>query len=229
MREEAKGFKKQSRISVLTLPQERVRLILKLSMSFLCAYGFSVCIFCFRRYKTISANNNKDMLINEEIKIPEVRVIGMNNEQVGILKIEDARTYAYNNGVDLVLIAPSATPPVCRAIDYGKFCFERDKREKEAKKKQVIVKVKEVQLSCRIEQHDFDTRVNHAKRFLGEGNKVKAVVRFKGREMAHQDLGREVIEKFQAACQSFGVAEKKPILEGRFMSIVLSPVKPDKK
>ncbi len=169
------------------------------------------------------------MLINEEIKAPEVRVIGPNNEQVGILKIDEARTYAYNNSVDLVLIAPTATPPVCRAIDYGKFCFERDKREKEAKKKQVIVKVKEVQLSCRIEQHDFETRVNHAKRFLGEGNKVKAVVRFKGREMAHQDLGREVIEKFQAACAGFGVAEKKPILEGRFMSIILSPVKPDKK
>ena len=169
------------------------------------------------------------MLINEDIKAPEVRVIGPNNEQVGILKIDDARTYAYNNGVDLVLIAPTATPPVCRAIDYGKFCFERDKREKEAKKKQVIVKVKEVQLSCRIEQHDFETRVNHAKRFLGEGNKVKAVVRFKGREMAHQDLGREVIEKFQAACEGCGVAEKKPILEGRFMSIILSPVKPEKK
>ncbi len=169
------------------------------------------------------------MLINEDIKAPEVRVIGPNNEQVGILKIDDARTYAYNNNVDLVLIAPGATPPVCRAIDYGKFCFERDKREKEAKKKQVIVKVKEVQLSCRIEQHDFETRVNHAKRFLGEGNKVKAVVRFKGREMAHQDLGREVIAKFEEACQGFGTAEKKPILEGRFMSIILSPVKPDKK
>ena len=129
----------------------------------------------------------------------------------------------------MYLIAPTATPPVCRAIDYGKFCFERDKREKEAKKKQVIVKVKEVQLSCRIEQHDFETRVNHAKRFLGEGNKVKAVVRFKGREMAHQDLGREVIAKFEEACQGFGIAEKKPILEGRFMSIILSPVKPEKK
>ena len=189
---------------------------------------FSVCIFCFRRYKTISTNN-KDLPINEEIKVPEVRVIGSNNEQLGIMKIDDAKTYAYNNGVDLVLIVPNATPPVCRAIDYGKFCFERDKREKEAKKKQVIVKVKEVQLSCRIEKHDFDTRVNHAKKFLAEGNKVKAVVRFKGREMSHMELGREVIEKFQAACEGSGVAEKKPILEGRFMSVILSPVKPDKK
>jgi len=145
------------------------------------------------------------------------------------MKIADARAYAENNGVDLVLIVPNATPPVCRAIDYGKFCFERDKREKEAKKKQVIVKVKEVQLSCRIEQHDFDTRVNQAKRFLGEGNKVKAVVRFKGREMSHMELGRDVIAKFQAALSEVGTAEKKPSLDGRFMSIVISPAKNEKK
>ena len=190
---------------------------------------FLYAFFVFRRYKTISANNNKDMLINEEIKATEVRVIGPTNEQVGIMKIDDARNYAYSNGVDLVLIVPNATPPVCRAIDYGKFCFERDKREKEAKKKQVIVKVKEVQLSCRIEQHDFDTRVNHAKKFLAEGNKVKAVVRFRGREMSHMELGREVIAKFEAALEGVGTAEKKPVLEGKFMSIILSPVKPDKK
>ncbi len=195
------------------------------------AYGtmLSVCIFIFWRYEAIKPNSSKDMLINEDIKAPEVRVIGPDNEQLGIMKIDDARTYAYNNGVDLVLIVANATPPVCRAIDYGKFCFERDKREKEAKKKQVIVKVKEVQLSCRIEQHDFDTRVNHAKKFLAEGNKVKAVVRFKGREMSHMDLGREVIAKFEEACRDAGVAEKKPVLEGRFMSIILSPVKQDKK
>ena len=189
---------------------------------------FSVCIFCFRRYKTISTNN-KDLPINEEIRVPEVRVIGSNNEQLGVMKIEDARTYAENNGVDLVLIAPTANPPVCRAIDYGKFCFERGKREKEAKKKQVVVKVKEIQLSCRIEQHDFDTRVNQAKKFLADGNKVKAVVRFKGREMSHMDLGREVIERFEEACRGVGAAEKKPILEGRYMSITLSPVKQEKK
>ncbi len=189
----------------------------------------SVCIFCFRRYKVIKPNSQKDNLINEEIKATEVRLNGIAGEPLGVMPIEDARAYAYNNGVDLVLIAPNATPPVCRAIDYGKFCFERDKREKEAKKKQVIVKVKEIQLSCRIEQHDFDTRVNHAKKFLAEGNKVKAVVRFKGREMSHMELGREVITKFEEACRDAGVAEKKPILEGRFMSIILSPIKPDKK
>ena len=181
------------------------------------------------RYKAISTNNTKDLPINEEIRFPEVRLIGANNEQLGVMKIEDARTYANNNNVDLVLIAPTAQPPVCRAIDYGKFCFERDKREKEAKKKQVIVKVKEVQLSCRIEQHDFETRLNHAKKFLGEGNKVKAVVRFKGREMAHIDQGREVLLKFGEALSGIGAAEKKPALEGRYMSIIFSPVKQDKK
>ena len=189
---------------------------------FFCTY------FLFWRYKTISTNN-KDLPINEDIKVPEVRLIGSNNEQLGVMKIEEARAYAESNNVDLVLIAPTATPPVCRAIDYGKFCFERDKREKEAKKKQVIVKVKEIQLSCRIEKHDFDTRVNQAKKFLADGDKVKAVVRFKGREMTHTELGREVILKFQEALAGVGSAEKKPVLEGRYMSIVLSPVKQDKK
>ena len=188
-------------------------------------YVFFIFIW---RYKAISTNN-KDLPINEEIKVPEVRLIGSNNEQLGVMKIDEARAYAESNNVDLVLIAPTATPPVCRAIDYGKFCFERDKREKEAKKKQVIVKVKEIQLSCRIEKHDFDTRVNQAKKFLADGDKVKAVVRFKGREMAHTDLGREVILKFQEALAGVGTAEKKPVLEGRYMSIILSPVKQDKK
>ena len=194
----------------------------------MCVRSFSVRIFLLWRYTVISTNN-KDLPINEEIKVPEVRLIGSNNEQLGVMSIEQARAYADDNGVDLVLIAPTANPPVCRAIDYGKFCFERDKREKEAKKKQVIVKVKEVQLSCRIEQHDFDTRVNQAKRFLAEGNKVKAVVRFRGREMTHTELGRDVILKFQEALAGVGNSEKKPVLDGRYMSIILSPVKQEKK
>ena len=172
--------------------------------------------------------STKELLINEEIRVKEVRVIGVNQEQLGIMTAEKAREYAYSNDVDLVLIAPNAEPPVCRAMDYGKYCFERDKREKEAKKKQQIVKVKEIQLSCRIDTHDFETRVNQAKKFLAGGDKVKAVIRFKGREMAHQDIGREVIEKFRTACQDVGASDKGPILDGRFMSIMLSPVKPGK-
>ncbi len=190
---------------------------------------FLYAFLFFRRYKAISTKDEKNLPINEEIGYPEVRVIGPENEQMGVMKTADALAYAENVGVDLVLIAPNAAPPVCRVIDYGKFCFERDKREKEAKKKQVIVKVKEIQLSCRIEQHDLDTRVNHARKFLAEGNKVKAVVRFRGREMAHMDLGREVIAKFAESLQGAGVAEKKPVLDGRFMSIIIAPVKPEKK
>ena len=192
-----------------------------------CVRNFCMHFLFFRRYMAISTKDEKN-LVNDEIRFPEVRVLGAEGE-IGIMKIADALNYVENVGVDLVLIAPNATPPVCRAIDYGKFCFERDKREKEAKKKQVIVKVKEVQLSCRIEQHDLDTRVNQAKKFLGEGNKVKAVVRFRGREMSHMELGREVIAKFEDALKGVGVAEKKPVLDGRFMSIVLAPVKPEKK
>ena len=132
---------------------------------------------------------------------------------------------AYDQGYDLVLMAPQAQPPVCRIMDYGKFRFERDNKEKEAKKKQQTVELKEIQLSCRIDTHDFETRVNHARKFLAGGDKVKAVIRFKGREMTRTEFGREVIEKFQDACSDLGVAEKGAILEGRFLSVLLVPVK----
>ena len=141
------------------------------------------------------------------------------------MDLNRAKEYAYGQDLDLVLMAPTVTPPVCRAMDYGKFCFERDKREKEARKKQQIVKVKEVQLSCRIDTHDFDTRVNQAKKFLAGGDKVRAIVRFRGREMAHMDLGQNILARFQEALAGVGNAEKGPITEGRFMSIILAPVK----
>ena len=110
-------------------------------------------------------------------------------------------------------------------MDYGKFCFERDKRAKEAKKKQQVVELKEIQLSCRIDTHDFETKVKHALRFLGDGNKVRVVMKFKGREMSHMNIGKEVLEKFEAACSEAGTVDKKPVLDGRFMSMVISPVK----
>ncbi len=179
----------------------------------------------FWRCKTISTKDSKDLLINDEIKCKEVRVIGAEGEQLGVMELNRAKEYAYGRDLDLVLIAPTATPPVCRTMDYGKYCFERDKKAKEARKKQQIVKVKEVQLSCRIDTHDFETRVNHARKFLSGGDKVRAVVRFKGREMAHKDLGRDVLLKFQEACDGYGATDKPPVEEGRFMSIVLSPVK----
>ena len=136
-----------------------------------------------------------------------------------------ALEYAYGRGLDLVLMAPNAEPPVCRAMDYGKFRFERDKKEKEARRNQQIVKVKEVQLSCRIDTHDFETRVNQARKFLQGGDKVKAVIRFKGREMAHMNLGQDILMRFKDACEGVGSTEKAPIVEGRFMSIIINPVK----
>ena len=132
---------------------------------------------------------------------------------------------AYEQGMDLVMMASQATPPVCKIMDYGKFRFEREKREKEAKKKQQIIELKEIQLSCRIDTHDFETKVKHAQRFLTAGNKVRVVMKFKGREMSHMNIGREVLERFEAACAELGTVDKKPVLEGRFLSMVVSPVK----
>lgn len=152
-------------------------------------------------------------------------MVGPEGEQLGIMATAAALEYAYGRGLDLVLMAPNAEPPVCRAMDYGKFRFERDKKEKEARRNQQVVKVKEVQLSCRIDTHDFDTRVNQARKFLQGGDKVKAVIRFKGREMAHLDMGRSVIDRFIEACHDVGTNEKPPVQEGRFLSVVLSPVK----
>ena len=172
--------------------------------------------------------STKELQINDEIHIPEVRVVGPEGEQLGIMKLEDAKKYAYGHGVDLVLIAPNAEPPVCRAMDYGKYRFERLKKEKEAKKKQQVIKIKEVQLSCRIDKHDFDTRVRAATKVLQGGDKVKVVIRFKGREMSHMDIGKDVMDQFEAACAEFGTAEKKAIVEGRNMTLMLAPVRPGK-
>lgn len=141
------------------------------------------------------------------------------------MNIADAQKLALDKGLDLVLIAPQATPPVCRIMDYGKFRYERDKRDKEAKKKQTTVEVKEVQLSIRIEIHDFNTKVNNAIRFLSAGNKVRVILRFRGREMAHQDLGRETLQKFENACLEYGTVDKRPTFEGRMMTMFISPLK----
>ena len=132
---------------------------------------------------------------------------------------------AEENELDLVKIAPGSNPPVCKIMDYGKFCFERDKREKEARKKQTTVELKEIQLSCRIDTHDFETKVRHAQRFLGDGNKVRVVMKFKGREMSHTEIGREVLGRFQAACADCGTVDKAPVQDGRFLSMIISPVK----
>ena len=152
-------------------------------------------------------------------------MIGTDGEALGIMSSAKALEMAYDRGLDLVMMASQATPPVCKIMDYGKFRFERDKREKEAKKKQQTIELKEIQLSCRIDTHDFETKANHARRFLSDGNKVRVVMKFKGREMSHMNIGKEILEKFEEACSELGTVDKKPVLDGRFMSMVISPVK----
>ena len=146
-------------------------------------------------------------------------------EQLGIMDLDSAKKYAYDRDLDIVLIAPQAKPPVCRAMDYGKFRYEQDKKEREAKKKQQIVELKEVQLSCRIDKHDFDTKAGRAKKFLDSGNKVRVSLRFKGREIAHPEIGEEMLERFAEAVSESGSVEKKPKLEGRQMIMFIAPLK----
>ena len=164
-------------------------------------------------------------MINEEIKVKEVRVVGVEGEAIGIMSSDDALKLAYDKGYDLVLMAPQAQPPVCRIMDYGKYRFERDKKEKEAKKKQQVIELKEIQLSCRIDTHDFETKARHAQKFLESGNKVRVVMRFKGREMSHMAIGQEIMKKFEESCAPFGSVDKAPVLDGRLLSMVISPLK----
>lgn len=132
---------------------------------------------------------------------------------------------AYERNLDLVLMSAQAEPPVCKIMDYGKFRFERDKKEKEAKKKQKTIEIKEIQLTCLIDTNDFNTKVNHARRFLSDGNRVKVMVKFRGRQMAHQDTGHQLLERFVAACEDLGTPEKSAVLEGRNMIMFIAPVK----
>jgi translation initiation factor IF-3 len=161
--------------------------------------------------------------INEEITDKEVRVISESGEQLGIMPPKEALRLAEERALDLVKIAPQANPPVCKIMDYGKYRFEQTKREKEARKKQKTVDIKEVRLSLKIDTHDFETKVGHAKRFLTAGDKVKVSIRFRGRELAHPQIGLDNMERFAAACEEFGTVEKAAKLEGRQMLMFLAP------
>ncbi len=159
----------------------------------------------------------KELSINEEIRAKEIRVIDDSGEQLGVMSVSSALEIAYDKGLDLVEISPNSTPPVCRILDYGKYKFDREKKEKEQRKKQQTIDIKEIQLSCRIDTHDFETKLKHARRFLDDGAKVKVCIKFKGREMSHTSIGLEVITKFGDALTDIGVIEKKPVLDGRQM------------
>ena len=161
--------------------------------------------------------------LNEEITDKEIRLIGENGEQLGIVSGEEALRTAEEQGLDLVKISPQATPPVCKLMNYGKYKFEQSKREKEARKNQHVVEIKEIRMSPGIDVGDFNTKLKNAQKFIADGNRVKVSVRFRGREMAHTDIGRDLLNQFAEQCAEVANMDKTPKLEGRMMSIFLSP------
>ena len=171
----------------------------------------------------MSAIAAQEPRLNEEIRTRECRLIGYDGSQMGIFNTREAMRIAEEAGLDLVEIAPNAEPPVCRIMDYGKFRFEQLKKEKEAKKNQKVVEIKEIRMSPSIDTNDFNTKVKSAVKFLNDGNRVKVTVRFRGREMAHTSLGQELLAKFGADCSEIATIAKDAKLEGRNMSMFLSP------
>ena len=167
--------------------------------------------------------SSKELQINEQIRDKEIRVIDSDGSQLGIMPSKKAMELAEQKNLDLVKIAPQATPPVCKIIDYGKYRFEQSKREKEQRKNQRVVEIKEVRLSLNIDTHDFETKKNHAMRFISEGNKVKASIRFRGREMGHPELGQDIMRRFAEAMAEVANVERQPKLEGRTMMMFLAP------
>ena len=164
-----------------------------------------------------------DHQLNEEIRDKEIRVIGADGTQLGIMSAATALNLAAEQELDLVKIAPNSTPPVCKIMDYGKFRFEQLKKEKEARKNQRIVEIKEVRMSPNIDTNDFNTKVKSAQKFLKDGDRVKVTVRFRGREMAHTSIGHDLLVKFGSECSEVANVDKPPKLDGRHMSMFLSP------
>ncbi|MEA4953947.1 MAG: translation initiation factor IF-3 [Pseudoflavonifractor sp.] len=177
---------------------------------------------CVLNGGAFTISSNKGHQINEEIRDKEVRLVSADGEQLGILSAREALEKAEEAGMDLVKISPNAVPPVCKLMDYGKFKFEQTKREKEAKKNQHVVEIKEVRMSPSIDVNDFNVKLRNAQKFLSEGDRVKVTVRFRGREMAHTEIGRDLLLKFVEQCAEVANMDKEPKLDGRHMSIFLS-------
>ena len=174
-------------------------------------------------YLEVLTISKLDHQLNEEIQDKEVRLIGEDGSQLGIVSAQQANEMAEEQGLDLVKISPNAVPPVCKIMDYSKFCFDQKKREKEAKKNQKVVEIKEIRMSPSIDTNDFNTKAKNAQKFLKEGNRVKVSVRFRGREMAHTNIGEKLLMDFAEACAEVSTMEKNPKLDGRFMAMFLAP------
>ena len=162
-------------------------------------------------------------MINEEIRDREVRVVDQNGEQLGVMSSREALALAEERQLDLVKIAPQARPPVCKLMDYGKYRFEQSKKEREFRKNQKVITVKEVRLSATIEDHDVDVKYKNAVKFLKDGNKVKVTIRFRGRQITHSEIGRQIMTEFAERIKEYGTVDKAPQIEGRNMSMFISP------
>ena len=180
---------------------------------------FRVCILNWRCVFI----SRESLRINGEIHIREVRVTSATGEQLGIMPTREAMRLAEEQHLDLVEVAPKARPPVCRIMDFGKYRYEQQKREKEARKKQKVITIKEVKLRPNIEQHDYEVKLKHAMRFLGEGNKVKVTIMFRGRELSHPELGQEIRDRVAEDLKDSIVVDRKPKLEGRNMIMIVAP------
>lgn len=196
-----------------------------------CCFGYgSFCVSVFLFIPLIwgcCVISKKEHELNEDIRDKQLRVIGVDGEQLGIMSADEALKIAYEKDLDLVKIAPQATPPVCRIMDYGKYIFEQTKREKEAKKNQRIIDIKEIRMSSTIDTHDFNVKVNQAVKFLNGGDKLKVSVRFRKRTVAHPQFGQDLLDKFKEAISEVGVVDKPSKMEGRSLVMFVSP-KPNK-
>ena len=190
---------------------------------FVCGCSWSSRSFLFLLNWRCFPIGKLDHQLNEEIRDKEVRVIGADGTQLGIMSSTDALNMAFEKDLDLVKISPNAVPPVCKLMDYGKYKFEQTKREKEARKNQHVVEIKEVRMSPGIDVNDFNVKLRNAQKFLSQGNRVKVTVRFRGREMAHTDIGKGLLLKFAEQCSEVAALDKDPKLDGRHMSMFLSP------
>ena len=208
------------------IPEKRtsVRAFVCSAAAFMAAAFIILSYTCGRCVPIASNSNSKELEINEQIRDKEIRLIGADGAQMGIMSPRDALRMAIDKDLDLVKVAPQAKPPVCKILDYGKYRFEMQKKEKEAKKNQKVVEVKEIRLSLNIDVNDFNTKVNQAAKFLQQGHKLKVSIRFRGREMAHTSLGLDVHKRFAEALAGKAVIDKQPKLEGRSMMMFMSPV-----
>jgi len=171
--------------------------------------------------------SDRGLRVNEDIRVREIRVVDENGEQLGVMAPREALRIARERGLDLVEVALTARPPVCRVMDYGKYMYEKSKKDRESRKNQKTIKIKEVRISPKIDVHDFGVRAKNAAGFLQKGNKVKATVRFRGREIVHSDIGKRLLEDLAQLVQDYAVVERVPRIEGRNMIMILAPKQSD--